>query len=156
MKNMFKKAHEMTRKMKESYPEVDYQTQFGLCLSYLFEEEKEEEKVDTKGYGARINLGKVDLTVDVGYTKIIKGFTEIVKETEKAVKINFKGKITVIDEDYDNEIIEEEERDMDIWLPKSQIAITKDFIYMASWLQNEKGLRHFQVHSSFHDGVEVF
>jgi hypothetical protein len=43
MKNLFKKAHEMTRKMKESYPEVDYQAQFGLCLSYLFEEEKEEE-----------------------------------------------------------------------------------------------------------------
>ncbi len=42
MKNLFKKAHELTRKMKERYPEVDYQTQFGLCLSYLFEEEKEE------------------------------------------------------------------------------------------------------------------
>ncbi len=45
MKNLFKKAHEMTREMKERYPEVDYQTQFGLCLSYLFEEGKEEEEV---------------------------------------------------------------------------------------------------------------
>ncbi|WP_077369727.1 hypothetical protein [Anaerosalibacter sp. Marseille-P3206] len=45
MKNIFKEAHEMTRKMKERYPEVDYQTQFGLYVSYLFEEGKEEEEV---------------------------------------------------------------------------------------------------------------
>ena len=45
MKNLFKKAHEMTRKMKERYPEVDYQTQFGLYVSYLFEKEREEEEV---------------------------------------------------------------------------------------------------------------
>lgn len=48
MKNLFKKAHEMTRKMKERYPEVDYQTQFGLYVSYLFEEGKEEEEEEVK------------------------------------------------------------------------------------------------------------
>lgn len=53
MKNLFKKAHEMTRKFKEEYPEVDYRTQFGLCLSYLFEEEKEEEEVIKE---ARVNV----------------------------------------------------------------------------------------------------
>jgi hypothetical protein len=45
MKNLFKKAHELTRKMKEKYPEVDYQTQFGLYISYFLEEQKEVEKV---------------------------------------------------------------------------------------------------------------
>lgn len=42
MKNIFKKAHELTRKMKAEYPEVDYRAQFGLYVSYLFEVEKEE------------------------------------------------------------------------------------------------------------------
>lgn len=44
MKKVFKKAHEMTRKFVEEYG-VDYQAQFGLCLSYLLEKEKEEEEV---------------------------------------------------------------------------------------------------------------
>lgn len=30
-----KKAHKMTKEIKNQYPEVDYRTQFGLCLSYL-------------------------------------------------------------------------------------------------------------------------
>ena len=44
MKKVFKKAHEMTRKFVEEYG-VDYQAQFGLCLSYLLEKEREEEEV---------------------------------------------------------------------------------------------------------------
>src|SRR5690554_4614061 len=40
MKKVFKKAHEMTRKFVEKYG-VDYQAQFGLCLSYLLEKERE-------------------------------------------------------------------------------------------------------------------
>ena len=47
MKNLFKKAHEMTREMKEKYPEVDYQAQFGLCISFLLEEKEEEEMDNT-------------------------------------------------------------------------------------------------------------
>lgn len=47
MKKIFIEAHKMTREMKESYPEVDYQAQFGLCVSYLLE--KKEEKQMLKG-----------------------------------------------------------------------------------------------------------
>ena len=42
MKNLFKKAHEMTREMVQEYG-VDYQAQFGLNLSYLLEIKEEEE-----------------------------------------------------------------------------------------------------------------
>lgn len=45
MKNIFRRAHEMAREIKREYPEVDYRTQFGLCLSYLLNN-KEEEKVE--------------------------------------------------------------------------------------------------------------
>ena len=44
MKNKFRKAHEMAKEIKREYPEVDYKTQFGLCLSYLLNN-KEESKM---------------------------------------------------------------------------------------------------------------
>lgn len=48
MKKIFIEAHKMTREMVKEY-EVDYQAQFGLCLSYLFEEERGMEMVELKG-----------------------------------------------------------------------------------------------------------
>lgn len=47
MKKVFKKAHEMTRRFVEKYG-VDYQAQFGLCLSYLLEKEREEGNMKVK------------------------------------------------------------------------------------------------------------
>lgn len=38
MKNLMKKAHELTRKIKGEFPEVDYKFQLGLCLSFLSKE----------------------------------------------------------------------------------------------------------------------
>jgi len=46
-KELFVKAHEMTKKIKKEYPEVDYMVQFSLCLTYLQEGEKE--MVELKG-----------------------------------------------------------------------------------------------------------
>lgn len=51
MKKIFIEAHKMTREMVKEY-EVDYQTQFGLNLSYLLNKEEEEsmnELVELKG-----------------------------------------------------------------------------------------------------------
>ena len=41
-KNLMKEAHKMTKEIKEQYPEVDYQAQLGLCLSFLAQESKKE------------------------------------------------------------------------------------------------------------------
>lgn len=38
-KNLMKEAHKLTKKIKAQYPEVDYKTQLGLCLSFLSQEE---------------------------------------------------------------------------------------------------------------------
>lgn len=50
-KELVKKAHEMAREIKGEYPEVNYQIQFGLCVSYLLSEEKGEynKMVELKG-----------------------------------------------------------------------------------------------------------
>ena len=45
-KNLMKKAHQMTKEIVEKYGDVDYKTQLGLCLSFLSQEDKEEEKED--------------------------------------------------------------------------------------------------------------
>lgn len=42
MKNLFKKAHKMTRKIKSKHPEVNYKFQFSLCLSFLYKNKEEE------------------------------------------------------------------------------------------------------------------
>ena len=38
--SIVKEAHKMTQELKLKYPEVDYMTQFGLCMQYLMEIEK--------------------------------------------------------------------------------------------------------------------
>lgn len=40
MKDLMKKAHELTREIKKEFPEVDYKTQLGICLSYLYSQEE--------------------------------------------------------------------------------------------------------------------
>ena len=51
MKELMKKAHQMTKEIKAEYPEVDYKFQLGLCISYLSKNEKKEdvEMVELKG-----------------------------------------------------------------------------------------------------------
>lgn len=72
MKNVMKRAHEMAKEIKREYPEVDYQAQLGICLSYLYNEEKEEvvtiETVEKKaeeycdtyqnGWYAKVNVNR--------------------------------------------------------------------------------------------------
>ena len=37
-KELFKKAHELTRKMKAEFPTIDYRAQFSICLKELYKE----------------------------------------------------------------------------------------------------------------------
>ena len=80
MKKVFKKAHEMTRKFVEEYG-VDYRAQFGLCLSYLLEKEKEEEEV-------KIEMKKLKGTKkQIKFANNIKEATlEIVNQFERAIE----------------------------------------------------------------------
>lgn len=49
MKNIMKKAHQMTREIVSKYGDVDYKVQFGLCLAYLLEK-REEEQMQVKEF----------------------------------------------------------------------------------------------------------
>ena len=47
-RNLMKEAHKMTKEIKGQYPEVDYQAQLGLCLSFLAQEGEQEMKIEGK------------------------------------------------------------------------------------------------------------
>lgn len=108
------------------------------------------------GYGGRIRLGETNLTIRgfLGYDKKVEGFSEIVRETEKAILFKFTGTITHFPGDEYEEVEEVEET---VWIPKSQSEIGKEFLYFASWLRKKNRiLEDLQVYSSYHDGEEIF
>ena len=49
MKNIMKEAHRMTKQIKKEFPEVDYQAQLGICLSFLYNKEETEMEVKLEG-----------------------------------------------------------------------------------------------------------
>lgn len=48
MKDLMKRAHELTKEIKKEYPEINYQAQLGICISYLSNKE-EREMVELEG-----------------------------------------------------------------------------------------------------------
>lgn len=51
MKKIMKEAHKLTKEMKAKYPEINYQTQLGLFISYLLEEKKTQ-STKRRNYGS--------------------------------------------------------------------------------------------------------
>lgn len=66
MKNIMKKAHEMTREIKKEFPGVDYKAQLGICISFLYEENK-------KGNDKMVNMKNINFKKK-GYNFTLKDF----------------------------------------------------------------------------------
>lgn len=120
MKNLFKKAHEMTRKMKERYPEVDYKTQFGLCVKYLLEEKNNTKEIEIKSWFVLKNF-----TSEERYAESVSD-KEIVRETEKAVLIKFVSDFGTFTK----------------WIPKSCLMTEED--YRIEREKEEKRIARFE------------
>lgn len=91
MKNIMKEAHRMTREIKKEFPEVDYQAQLGICLSFLYNEEETEMEVVLQGTEKQIKFAE-DIKANLE-----KGYAEAVAKIEKkgiAAKMN----MAVLDE----------------------------------------------------------
>lgn len=78
MKKIFKEAHKMTREMVKEYG-VDYQAQFGLCLSYLLNREEEEMR-KLKGTERQVKWAEDILAI----------FDEVVADVEKGIERDSK------------------------------------------------------------------
>lgn len=106
MKKILKEAHKLTKEMKAKYPEVDYRTQLGLCISYLLEEEKDV-KVELKVKQWFIDK---NFTQDERYVASVSDLS-IIRETEKAVLIQFYSDFGKFNK----------------WVPKSCLMTEEDF-----------------------------
>ncbi|MCC0752648.1 hypothetical protein KGF47_18170 [Clostridioides sp. ZZV13-5731] len=94
MKNLFKEAHKMARKIKAKYNNVDYKVQFSLCLSFLNKKgdtEMEELKGSEKQIKWAIDIRK-DLILFVDELEKIK--MERIKNEDYKIKDMSKGEMT--------------------------------------------------------------
>lgn len=75
-KEMMQKAHEMAREIKNEYPSVDYKFQLGLCLKYLYKEEKMIKYTTENGAKVEIKLeGKLVTDLIVNDTVVVEDNT---------------------------------------------------------------------------------
>lgn len=122
MKNLFKKAHQLTKEMKARYPEIDYHTQFGLYISYLM---KESNEIDYRTAEIKSWFLIKNFTPDERYVVEVSD-REILRETEKAVNIKFTSK-------YGN---------LFSWIPKSVFMTEED--YRIEREKEEKRIARFE------------
>lgn len=85
MKNIMKKAHEMTKEIKKEFPNIDYKFQLGLCLSFLYHNEGvEEEMVELKGSAKQVAWAEdIRNKFITDLNEIIKGWKERYQKTHK-------------------------------------------------------------------------
>ena len=87
-KELMIKAHEMTKKIKTQYPEVDYKFQLGLCLAYLYENEGDVEMVELKGTEKQVAWAKSIREMVVDIEKIFNSCLENAKDRVEEEMIN--------------------------------------------------------------------
>ena len=103
-KELFKKAHELTRKMKAEFPTIDYRAQFSICLKELYKENATNTTPVTKTTSSlsiqtrNFDLGSpttpVTKTTTTPVTKdLSKRIAITVNNVTRYVAIKFKGDI---------------------------------------------------------------
>ena len=89
-RNLMKEAHKLTKEIKKKYPEVDYMTQLGLCLSFL-SQEGGKEMVELKGTEKQVKWAE-----DIR-NRIIK-VNEIFEKAIEGVDMDKMAKSTWLDD----------------------------------------------------------
>ena len=94
MMNIMKEAHRLTREIKERFADVDYKTQLGLCMSYLYEEMKKEAKTE------RVDITKYeDDKTKYEIAKALNSFEEH-EDYEEINEIIIRSLTRALDEEY--------------------------------------------------------
>lgn len=135
LSKLFKKAHELTKEMKKKYPEVDYQVQFGLYVSFLFEEgEEEEEEVQmTELEGTAKQIAWAE---DIRKEKLEDFERWVVRWEQKWEKENNQEELTYIDE-LRKSIYKVADSSKWIWLDQ----VCEDFHLLLSPRRREKQMK---------------
>ena len=74
MSLVMKEAHKLTKEIKNEFPEVDYKAQLGICMSYLLNEEGENEMVELQGSEKQVKwaLSIREKTISTINRKVVK------------------------------------------------------------------------------------
>ena len=110
MKNLFKKAHKMTREIVERYNNVDYKAQFTLCLEYLSEGEEEMVKAELKGSEKQIKWAE---DIRNNFIKIIE---ESKEKYDKADEIDKKDLRKAVRRRFYNGTCKKASKDKDVFV----------------------------------------
>lgn len=79
-----------------------------------------------------IRLGETKHSVKSAFcTSTYIGKTEIIRETEKAVQFLFAGEVV---ESSGKKILDRYEKEVRVWLPRSQVTIDGDWLSVDGWL----------------------
>lgn len=84
-KELMQKAHKLTKEIKVEYPQVNYQMQLGLCISYLLENEEELIMVELKGSDKQVAWAE-DIRKEVVelIEKMENKVPELIKQVEES------------------------------------------------------------------------
>lgn len=96
-----KEAHKMTKEIKEQYPEVDYQAQLGLCLSFLAQEGEKMEGTEKQiAYATALRekkIARLQKIIDRKTRKANEGIITLNKNTYRVRKTNEKLELTKVE-----------------------------------------------------------
>ena len=86
MKNIMKEAHRLTKEIKKEFPEVDYKTQLGICLSFLYAEGADNEEVELQGSVKQVAWANEIRTkvLEIANRNNLKNVLRVVKSQDSA------------------------------------------------------------------------
>lgn len=125
LRKVMKRAHEIARKMVG-----DYIARLKMALKIAWAEIKTKGVKVMEGF-KRIQLGAVEFKHGL---EVYKGEINIIKETDKAFFVEFEGVMEcydILDETLEDVI---EGKKVHYWLPKSQVKVEGNTIYVPEWL----------------------
>ena len=144
LRKVMKRAHEIARKLVG-----DWIARMALALKMAWAEIKKEVNKAMDGF-KRIVLGE-----EIEYNglehmwgkEVYTGKVEIEKETEKAIYVVFRGVGKEYEIDEDDKVVgvvDEWDWSQGFWLPKSQIKVEENVVYVPEWLAKKNRIQFAQ------------
>lgn len=119
------KAHKMTKEVKKEFPNVNYKFQFGLCLSYILEEERKEvvKMKELKGTEKQIKWAE-DLREQLKSSMEVVEDMAILMQDCKNEKMN--KTYAVIKAEYDEVMNRIENEEMAKWFIDNRYTVSRN------------------------------
>lgn len=106
-RNLMKEAHKLTKEIKKQYPDVDYKTQLGLCLSFLSQEKGEKKMVELKGSEKQIKWAEELRSRFVKYLEFIQDLASEI-EISESLQDDIEDDFDSLEEAF--EVVEKQEK----------------------------------------------